>query len=205
MDPPREVVGLHVRFVTSDYSAMACYYESAELPLENNIVHFEIPYKLYGMGEAVVEMEEMPAAPVTVQSAGVSFTVEPEEWFPGIFEPVAIKIRKLPTEFADCFAGPGEEPDVLFALAPDWLGFNTVGGIPLSFDNELGFVAGTKVTLYFLGSLDATVRPVGGDPVLLKTGQWYPLGHGTVSGDGKSIVSDDGAGLPWLGVIGYRQ
>ncbi len=205
VNPPRTIIGLHVRFVTNDYSAKACYYDFAEVPVEDNVVHFATPYKLYAMGKSVLDMDVAPEAPVTVEGEGMSFTVKPEEWFPGVFEPTSIRVRKLPNEFADCFAGPGEEPDVLFALSPDWLGFNTVGGIPVTFDNELGLAAGTKVSLYFLGALDATVRPVGGDPVLLKTGQWYLLGQGTVSSDGTSIQSDPGAGLPWLGVVGYRQ
>ena len=205
VNPPRTIEGLHVRFVTNDYSAMACYYDFAELPLENNIVHFEAPYKLYSMGELVEELDVPPVGPVTVEAEGLSFTVLPEEWFPGVFEPTSIKIRKLPVEFAGCFAGPGDEPDVLYALSPDWLGFSTVGGVPVTFDNELGLTAGASVTLYFLGALDATVRPIGGEPILLKTGQWYKLGQGTVSSDGKSIVSDEGAGLPWLGVVGYRK
>jgi hypothetical protein len=122
-----------------------------------------------------------------------------------VFEDTVIRVRSFPLDGQlPCFLPAGEVPDALFALTPDWLGFAAPGGLKVAFDNGKGLPAGSKVTLYVVGSLDTKIRPLEGQATVVPVGQWTELGGATVSADGKTIVSDPGSGLPGLGWIGWK-
>lgn len=66
-------------------------------------------------------------------------------------------------------------------------GANPTQPIPVTMNNDLGALPGEKVDLWYY---DESPTP---DP---NSHQWRIMGQGTVSADGKSIVSDPGVGIP---------
>jgi len=205
LNQPKKIVALHVRFVTETYTPSNCHYDLEELDFQDNTVTFAEPFVLYAMPGETTVVESGVADPVTIAADGISLTVGPDEWFPGIFEPTVIRAREFPLdEYVPCFLDAGDLPDALYVLTPDWLGFSTPGGVPVEFDNSAGLEAGSQVALFVLGANGTTVHPVDGGPVELDTGQWYEFGTGTVSGDGLKILSDAGSGAPAFGWLGWK-
>lgn len=205
MPAKQDLIGIHVRFVTEEYTPTACYWEMADLNLVNNEIVFSAPFIIYDQGEAFASVDVGVSEPTVVDGSGVSFTVAADEWFPGIFEAVGVRIKRFPLdEYVPCFLDETDLPDALFSMAPDWVSFSTPGGVAATFENSEGLEAGATVSLFVLGSLDTQILPLDGAPVHLKTGDWYKLGTGTVSGDGSVITTDPGSGLPGIGWVGYK-
>lgn len=202
--PAIKITGLHVRFVSDDFTPAACYWDFEDLPLEKNQVSFGEPFVLEAMGEPVATVDVGSQA-AEISADGLAFSVGDGEWFPGIFEASGIRVKKLDlAAHLPCFVPADNVPDALYAMTPDWLSFSTPGGLEVTFDNSAGLAAGGKVTLYVLGGLDTKIRVLDGDPIHLHTGDYYELGTGTVSGGGTKIVSDPGMGLPAMGWIGWK-
>ena len=200
-----DLVGIHVRFVTNDYTPTACYWDMEELNLVDNEIVFTEPFVIYGQGESFADIDFGIAESTDVDGSGVSFTVAADEWFPGIFEPVSIRIKRFPLEeYVPCFLDAANLPDALYSMTPDWISFSTPGGIEATFENTEGLAPGASVSFFVLGSLDTQIIPLEGDPVHLHTGDWYGIGAGTVSADGSVITTDPGAGLPGIGWVGYK-
>ncbi len=200
-----DLIGIHVRFVTNDYTPTACYWDMENLNFVDNEVVFTEPFIIFDQGESFADIDFGISEPTAVDGSGVKFTVEAEEWFPGIFEPVSIRIKRFPLdEYVPCFLDAGDLPDALYSMTPDWLSFSTPGGIEATFENSEGLAPGAQVSFFVLGTLDTQIVPLEGDPLHLHTGDWHNLGTGTVSDDGSVITTDPGSGLPGIGWIGYK-
>jgi hypothetical protein len=205
MPAKSDLDGIHVRFVTEDYTPSACYWDMAEVNLVDNVIDFTEPFVIYDQGPALASIDFGIDVPTHVEGAGVDFTVAADEWFPGIFEPVDIKIMRFPLDdYVPCFLDDGNLPDALFSMVPDWISFSTPGGIPATFENTEELPAGSKVSFFVLGALDTQITPLEGDATFLHTGDWFNIGTGTVRQDGSVITTDVGAGLPGIGWVGYK-
>jgi hypothetical protein len=201
----KNLIGIHVRFVTDLYTPSACYWDLADIELVDNEIVFADPFVIYPFNGVAATVEVGVDEPVAVSAEGVTFTVQPEEWFPGIFEPVTIRGRAFPLdEYVPCFLDEAALPDALYSFTPDWISFAKTGGIDVTFANTAGLEPGAKVSLFVLGSLDTQIRPLDGDPIWLHTGEWYEYGTGTVNEDGTLVVADPGSGLPGLGWVGWK-
>jgi len=200
-----DLTGIHVRFVTNDYTPTACYWDMEDLNLVDNEIVFVEPFVIYDQGESFADMDFGISEPTLVDGSGVTFTVDADEWSPGIFEPVSICIKRFPMdEYVPCFLDEADLPDALYSMTPEWLSFSTPGGIEATFENSENLTPGSMVDFFFLGSNDTQIIPLEGTPVHLHTGEWYKFGTGSVSEDGSIITTDVGSGLPGIGWVGYK-
>ncbi len=90
-----------------------------------------------------------------------------------------ITITPVPVDRTPMPFPPGKVAPMLFTIQPG--GAVPSQPLPITFPNVTEAAPGTKADLYFFD---------------LATGQWETWGTGTVSADGKSVVSDPGFGLP---------
>lgn len=88
--------------------------------------------------------------------------------------------------------------DGLYAFFPE--GEIDAPGFGLRIPNTTEIPSGETVDLFVLGGLKCELYD--GTPVPEAT--WAKFGEGTVSDDGKTIVSDEGSGLPCFTWLGYR-
>jgi hypothetical protein len=201
----KDLIGIHVRFVTNDYTPTACYWNMEDLNFVENEIVFTEPFIVFDQGESYADIDFGISETTVVEGSGLKFAVEADEWFPGIFEPVSICIERFPLEeYVPCFLDEGDLPDAVFSMTPDWLSFSTPGGIEATFENTEGLAPGSQVNFFVLGTLDTQIIPLEGDPIHLHTGDWHNLGTGTVSDDGSVITTDPGSGLPGIGWVGYK-
>jgi hypothetical protein len=199
------LIGIHVRFVTNEYTPTACYWDMEDLNFVENEILFTEPFIIFDQGESYADIDFGIAEPTVVEGSGVKFTVEAAEWFPGIFEPVSICIERFPlAEYVPCFLDEGDLPDAVYSMTPDWLSFSTPGGIEATFENTEELAPGAQVNFFVLGTLDTQIIPLEGETIHLHTGDWHNLGTGTVSEDGSVITTDPGSGLPGIGWVGYK-
>ena len=207
LDPPRQISALHIRFVTDVFTPLNCHYDLADMPMENNVAVFTEPFVLRAMPEAGVLVPMEVDVPVELAGDGLSVTVSPDDWLGGVWEDTTVRIMAYPLDLqTPCFIHGDNMPDGLYAMTPDWLGFQVPGGLEVKFDNTAGLAPGDQVDLFVVGGLDTSIKPLdGSDHILVGTGAEYPLGTGTVNEDGSKIVSDPGAGMPGLGWIGWRK
>jgi len=207
ISPPKDVVATHVRLVTDLYAPLSCHYEKDQLQVEDGVAVFAKPLVAVAIpDESAVVVQAEPTEAVFLNVDGLSVTIQPDQFFPGVFETTTIRGMKFPLgEDLPCFLSPDTVPDELYVFTPDWMAFGPPGGIEVRFANSKGLAPETKVTLHVLGGGDTWIHPVAGDPFHLQVGLWYELGTGTVSPDGAEIVSDPGCGMPGLGWIGWEK
>jgi len=203
-DPPKEIVGLHVRFVDDAYTPLICHYDLDELSMEFNVVDFKVPFVLFDMPETVT-VPVGTADPVEISADGLAVTLPPEVLADVLWEDTMIRVRAFPLDvMTPCFFEPDNAPDALYASTPDWIGFATPGGLEVRFANTKGLAPGEKVNLFVVGGFGTVVHPLEGDPIPIPVGTVHELGTGTVSEDGSKIVSDPGTGMPGLGWLGWK-
>lgn len=107
--------------------------------------------------------------------------------------------RRIPTD-ARGLCGDAPTFDGLYAFYPE--ADVDDPGFPVSIPNVHGWAAGTEVELFVLGGIECHL--VGEDEHLAE-GTWAKFGEATVSGDGATIDSNPGVGLPCLTWMAYRM